>query len=553
MNIRGPLIIQSDYTFLLEVEHDQYADCRDFLVLFTELVKSPEFIHTYKVTPLSLWNAAALHITLEHIMGGLERFSKYTIPGNVLLVIKEWYEQYGKLVLEKVDENLLRLSIEDAMIFERIAQDDSLKSFWKGREKNALFLEIHDRGNIKHALIKVGYPIHDLCGYLKGEHFDIALRDIDLQGKVFSLRAYQKEAIESFYQSGTTGGGNGIIVLPCGSGKTIIGLGTIAAISNCTLIITTNNVSVHQWRNELIQKTMVNPEDVGEFTGAIKEIKPITITTYQMLTYRKSASSPMENLTIFTKRNWGLIIYDEVHTLPAPVFRATTEIQAKRRLGLTATLVREDGKEDDVFALIGPKRYDVPWKILENLGFIAEANCFEIRVKFDTKREREYVFADKRSRYRIAAENSKKISLVQELLEKHKHDKVLIIGQYITQLDLVASLLHLPVIMGKTKNEDREKIYNQFRSGEISVLLVSKVANFAVDLPDANVLIQISGSYGSRQEEAQRLGRILRPKKNASYFYSLVTHNSDEQDFSSNRQLFLVEQGYKYNIHYYGG
>lgn len=553
MNVRGPLIIQSDHTFLLEVEHDQYADCRDFLVLFTELVKSPEFIHTYKVTPLSLWNAAALHITLESIMGRLERFSKYTIPGNVLLVIKEWYEQYGKLVLEKVDEKLLRLSIEDTLIFERIAQDDSLKSFWKGREKHALFLETHDRGNIKQALIKVGYPIHDLCGYLKGDHFDIKLRDIDLQGKAFSLREYQKEAIESFYQSGNAGGGNGIIVLPCGSGKTIIGLGTIAAISNFTLIVTTNNVSVHQWRNELIQKTGVNPLDIGEFTGAIKEIKPITITTYQMLTYRKSSSSPMENLTIFTKRNWGLIIYDEVHTLPAPVFRATTEIQAKRRLGLTATLVREDGKEDDVFALIGPKRYDVPWKVLENLGFIAEANCFEIRVKFDAKREKEYVFADKRSRYRIAAENAKKISLVQELLEKHKHDKVLVIGQYITQLDLVASLLNLPVIMGKTKNEDREAIYNQFRSGEISVLLVSKVANFAVDLPDANVLIQISGSYGSRQEEAQRLGRILRPKKKSSYFYSLVTHNSDEQDFSSNRQLFLVEQGYKYNIHYYGG
>ena len=495
MNVRGPLIIQSDHTFLLEVEHEQYGDCRDFLVLFTELVKSPEFIHTYKITPLSLWNAAALHITLESIMSGLERFAKYTIPSNVLLVIKEWYEQYGTLILEKVDETLLKLSIEDTLIFERVAQDDSLKSFWMGRENNAFLLATHDRGNIKQALIKVGYPIHDLCGYLKGDHFDIALRDIDLQGNAFSLRSYQKEAIESFYQSGTTDGGNGIIVLPCGSGKTIIGLGVIAAISNCTLIVTTNNVSVHQWRNELIQKTAVNPEDIGEFTGAIKEIKPITITTYQMLTYRKSASSTMDNLSIFTKRNWGLIIYDEVHTLPAPVFRATTEIQAKRRLGLTATLVREDGKEDDVFALIGPKRYDVPWKVLEHLGFIAEANCFEIRVKFDAKREREYVFADKRSRYRIAAENSKKINLVQELLEKHKHDKVLIIGQYITQLDLVASLLDLPVIMGKTKNEDRETIYNQFRSGEISVLLVSKVANFAVDLPDANVLIQISGSY----------------------------------------------------------
>ena len=552
MNKNGPLIIQSDYTFLLEVEHDHYADCRDFLLLFTELVKSPEFIHTYRVTPLSLWNAAALEITMDSIIQGLDSFSRYSIPPNVLASLEEWYQQYGKFVLEKENDEELRLFVHDPAIFNRLLNDASLQYFWLQADETSFLIKKNNRGNIKQALIQIGYPVNDLCGYLTGDAFNIQLRDTDLNSNVFHLRPYQQEAIEAFYQNGKSSGGNGIIVLPCGSGKTIIGLGAGAAISNCTLIITTSNVSVNQWRNEFIQKTHVSPEDIGEFTGVMKEIKPITITTYQMLTWRKSSKDNMENLELFNSRNWGLIIYDEVHTLPAPVFRATTAIQAKRRLGLTATLIREDGKEDEVFALIGPKRYDVPWKTLENLGFIAAANCFEIRVKFNPKQEKEYLFSDKRNRYRVAAENPNKINLLFELIEKHKNDQVLIIGQYISQLDMVASHLKAPVIMGKTKNIDREKIYDQFRQGEISVLIVSKVANFAVDLPDANVLIQISGSYGSRQEEAQRLGRILRPKKKSSYFYSLVTQNTDEQDFSSNRQLFLVEQGYKYNINYYG-
>lgn len=554
MNKNGPLIIQSDYTFLLEVEHVQYADCRDFLLLFTELVKSPEYIHTYRVTPLSLWNAAALEVSLSRIVDGLESFSKYSIPSIVLASLEDWYQQYGKLVLEKENEEELRLTINDDTIFSRLLNNVSLQYFCQHTEaqSKSFLIKKNNRGNIKQALIQLGYPVNDLCGYLTGDAFSIQLRDTDLSGNTFHLRSYQKEAIEAFYQNGKPSGGNGIIVLPCGSGKTIIGLGACAAISNCTLIITTNNVSVHQWKNELIQKTHVSPDDIGEFTGVTKEIKPITITTYQMLTWRKSSNSNMDNLELFNSRNWGLIIYDEVHTLPAPVFRATTEIQAKRRLGLTATLIREDGKEDEVFALIGPKRYDIPWKTLESLGFIAQANCFEIRVKFHSKLEKEYIFSDKRNRYRVAAENPNKINLLFELLEKHKKDQILIIGQYISQLDMVAAHLNAPVIMGKTKNADREKIYDQFRNGEIPVLIVSKVANFAVDLPDANVLIQISGSYGSRQEEAQRLGRILRPKKKSSYFYSLVTHNTDEQEFSSNRQLFLVEQGYKYHIHYYG-
>ncbi len=357
--------------------------------------------------------------------------------------------------------------------------------------------------------------------------------------------------MDAFYQSGRSSGGSGIVVLACGSGKTVIGLGIMSRIANYTLIITTNNVSVHQWKNELIAKTTVAPEEIGEFTGLTKTIRPITITTYQMLTFRRSKEEPFANLDIFTEHNWGLIIYDEVHLLPAPVFRATTAIQAKRRLGLTATLVREDGKEGDVFALIGPKRYDVPWKTLESRGFIAEAICTEYRIPLPPEEELEYAHAPKRQRFRIAAENSRKLLLTRELIFNHADDKILIIGQYISQVKNIAQMLNFPLITGGTKHEDREKLYGDFRKGLIKILVVSKVANFAVDLPDANVMIQISGAFGSRQEEAQRLGRILRPKQRSSHFYTIVSKGTDEQSFAANRQLFLVEQGYKYRIRYY--
>ncbi len=386
---------------------------------------------------------------------------------------------------------------------------------------------------------------------MEGERFDITLRDVDLEGDSFALRDYQKEAIDLFYCGGDTTGGSGVIVLPCGSGKTIIGLGTIAQISSYTLIIATNTVSVQQWHDELLSKTHINEADIGEYTGRIKEIKPITITTYQMLTHRKTKDSPLHNLKIFTEHNWGLIIYDEVHILPAPVFRATTAIQARRRLGLTATLVREDGKEDDVFALIGPKRYDVPWKTLESRGYIAEAICTEYRVPLSPEEELTYAHAAKRAKFRIAAENERKKELVCELLENHAGESILIIGQFISQIEKLAKSLKLPIITGKTKQDDREKLYDQFRKGDINTLVVSKVANFSVDLPDASVMIQISGTYGSRQEEAQRLGRILRPKEHASHFYTLVSKGTVEQTFGSNRQLFLVEQGYRYQIRYF--
>ncbi|RJS70868.1 helicase [Methanophagales archaeon] len=554
MRSQKPLIIQSDRTLMLEVGHPGYVECRDFLALFAELVKSPEFIHTYRVTPLSLWNAAALGVPFKDILEGLEAFSRYGIPSNVIVDMREWYETYGKLVLQKAEaaDDCLELVVKDTRILERIRNNKSLEEFWVNNDGlPGLFIPQARRGDLKQALIKAGYPVKDLCGYLEGERLDITLRSIDLDGNSFQLRDYQKDAIDMFYCAGQKTGGSGVIVLPCGSGKTIIGLGTMAQISSHTLIVATNNVSVRQWRDELLSKTNVKETDIGEFTGRVKEIRPITITTYQMLTHRRTKDEPLHNLNIFTEHNWGLIIYDEVHVLPAPVFRATTAIQARRRLGLTATLVREDGREDDVFALIGPKRYDVPWKTLESRGYIAEAICTEYRIPLSAEEELKYAHADKRAKFRIAAENERKKELVCELLDNHAGESILIIGQFISQLEKLAKSLRLPIITGKTRHDERERLYDEFREGRINVLVVSKVANFAVDLPDARVMIQISGTFGSRQEEAQRLGRILRPKEHTSHFYTLVSKGTVEQTFGTNRQLFLVEQGYRYQIRYF--
>ena len=548
----GPLIIQSDHTFMLETAHPQYAGCRDFLALFAELVKSPEFIHTYRVTPLSMWNAAALDVSFAEIEAGIRRFSRYEPPANVLADMREWHGLYGRLLLEKATATHLRLRVLDPTVLDRVGHHNELKHFFEKPTDDGWLIENSRRGEVKQALIKAGYPVKDICGYAAGAYLDIALRDVDLDGNAFGLRDYQQDAVATFYQGGRSTGGSGIIVLPCGSGKTIIGIGTAAKVAGHTLIITTNNVSAHQWRDELLSKTSLASASIGEYTGLQKTIKPVTITTYQMLTHRRNQAQPMKNLEIFNLNNWGLIIYDEVHMLPAPVFRATTAIQAKRRLGLTATLVREDGKEEDVFALIGPKRYDVPWKTLENRGFIAEAICTEYRLPLPRKEEIRYARTAKRQQYRIAAENPLKMELASELIEHHADDNILIIGQYISQLEVVSKALGYPLITGKTKHEEREKLYEAFKCGHIRILVVSKVANFAVDLPDANVMIQISGTYGSRQEEAQRLGRILRPNKRLSSFYTLVSKDTVEQRFALNRQLFLVEQGYKYHIRYFG-
>lgn len=550
----GPLIIQSDHSLMLEVVHPQYEPARDFLVQFAELVKSPEFIHTYRVTPLSLWNAAALDIAFSFIEAGLQTFSKYGVPATVLTNMREWYQSYGVLELHPATATMpadqLQLVVGQTAVLEKLWRDKTLQPYWLHRQGNTLFVPAQWRGNLKQALIQAGYPVKDLCGYVSGTPLPLTLRHIASDGKPFHLRDYQTDAIAAFYRSGRALGGSGIICLPCGSGKTIIGLGTMAEVSAQTLIITTNNISVQQWHHELLAKTDANADLIGEYTGLSKEIKPITITTYQMLTHRRSRDDTFEHLTLFTTHNWGLIIYDEVHLLPAPVFRATIEIQSRRRLGLTATLVREDGREEDVFALIGPKRYDVPWRVLESKGYIATAYCVEYRVPMSKSLTMDYALAEKRAQFRIAAENPAKTTLVKALLENHYGEHILIIGQFIDQLEQLAQELQVPIITGKTKHDERQRLYTAFKEGEVKQLIVSKVANFAVDLPDANVMVQVSGTYGSRQEEAQRLGRILRPKEQASYFYTLVSQGSREQEFGINRQLFLVEQGYQYEIRY---
>ncbi|MGA1869462.1 MAG: DNA repair helicase XPB [bacterium] len=550
IQISNPLIIQSDRSILLEVHNPLFEEARDALSRFADLVKSPEHIHTYKITPLSLWNAASAGMKKNEIFRYLDSYSKYPIPQNIMVDIEEILARYGKLVLFPADKkSLLRLEVSDPYLQQELSYSTKLQDFWVEKLKAGGFLiSIKDRGNLKQALIKIGYPVDDRVGYIEGDALEIKLRSATCDGTSFSLRDYQQEAIATYYRQGSVKGGHGVIVLPCGSGKTVIGMGVMEKISAYTLIISTNTVAVHQWIDELLDKTSLTAGLIGEYTGNAKQIRPVTITTYQILTYRKSKEGEFLHMGLFQKNNWGLIIYDEVHTLPAPVFRATAEIQAKRRLGLTATLVREDGLEGDVFSLVGPKKYDVPWKELEERGFIAEAYCHEIRLELPHEDKLAYALADERQKFRIASENKKKIRVSEELITNHLHDQTLIIGQYISQLEELQKHLNIPMITGKTKNKEREILYQDFRQGKLKQLIVSKVANFAVDLPDANVAIQVSGTFGSRQEEAQRLGRILRPKHHPSYFYTLVSRDTKEQDFALKRQMFLAEQGYKYKI-----
>ncbi|MCX7919749.1 MAG: DEAD/DEAH box helicase [bacterium] len=545
-----PIIIQSDRTILLEVDNPQYELARDELIRFAELVKSPEHIHTYRLTPLSLWNAAAAGYTANQILERLAQYSRYEIPANVARDIIEFSERYGKLKLMNVNGQLAICSA-DPYLIQEIWHQKSVQPFvTKLLDKNTILTKPQFRGHIKQALIKLGFPVEDLAGYITGDPLKISLKKTTQTGKPFTLRHYQQEAVDIFYANGSVAGGSGVIVLPCGAGKTIVGLGIIAKLQCATLILATNVVAVRQWLTEILDKTDISPDLIGEYSGEIKEIKPITVATYQILIYRPNTASDFPHFSLFNKKNWGLIIYDEVHLLPAPVFRITAEIQARRRLGLTATLVREDGKEDDVFSLIGPKRYDVPWKELEKQGWIATAECHEIRLNLPEHLRLEYAIADSRTKFRIASENPMKEPLVKKLVARHNNDQILIIGQYIQQLEHFAKELNAPIITGQTPNDEREKLYAEFRAGTIKLLVVSKVANFAIDLPDANVAIQISGTFGSRQEEAQRLGRILRPKLDGTiaHFYSIITRDTKEQDYAANRQLFLTEQGYKYTI-----
>ncbi len=560
----NPLIVQSDRSLLLEVDNPLYESARDDLARFAELEKSPEHIHTYRITPLSLWNAASAGVGADDVLDILEKYSKFDMPGNVLVDIKDYISRFGRVKLIKSGAGDLLLTSEDPMLVAEIARNKRVQPCVLSQpNRNTLQIDPRMRGHVKQALVLFGYPAEDLAGYNDGAPLLLTLRDETAgEGVPFTLRPYQVNAIGSFWAGGTVHGGSGVVVLPCGAGKTLVGMGAMSQAQTQTLILAPSTIAVRQWISEILDKTSLTPDQVGEYTGDKKEVKPVTVTTYQILTYRPSISAVNDNtgeigefphFDLFTKENWGLIVYDEVHLLPAPVFRITAEIQAKRRLGLTATLVREDGRETDVFSLIGPKKYDVPWKELEKQGWIATAECAEVRMPLTPEERMEYMLVDdNRIKYRIAAENPIKMDVLEALLDRHRHasDSVLVIGQYIEQLKQIAKKFDAPLVTGKTPNGERDRLYADFRMGKLKVLVVSKVANFAIDLPDANVAIQVSGTFGSRQEEAQRLGRILRPKKDGSiaHFYTLVTHDTKDQDFSTNRQLFLTEQGYRYNI-----
>jgi DNA excision repair protein ERCC-3 len=543
-----PLVVQSDGTILLEVAGPAYECGRDFLAGFAQLEKSPEYIHTYRLTPLSLWNAAAVGLDFDHVAGGLAAFSRYPVPPLVLDFVREQFGRYGRTRLLPADDGRLFLASDAPHVLAEVGADERLAGLLGPRRAGGFSIDPVHRGALKQAMVRVGYPVDDLCGYVDGAALDLDLRSADPSGAPFELRPYQVAAVDAFHAGGGPRGGAGVVVLPCGAGKTVVGIGAMARLRSRTLVLTTSTVAVHQWMQELLDKTGLDPDVIGEYTGACKDLRPVTVATYQVLTHRTSRDGDFPHLALVRDSGWGLIIYDEVHMLPAPVFRATAEIQARRRLGLTATLVREDGREDDVFALIGPKRFDMAWKVLEGQGFIAEALCSEIRVDLAEERRVAYALANRRDKFRLAAESPAKVRLVEELLAAHPDEPTLVIGQYLDQLAVIARDLGLPLITGQTPTAERERLYGSFRQGELRALVVSKVANFAIDLPDASLAIQVSGTFGSRQEEAQRLGRILRPKARTSRFYTLVSRDTVEQEFARRRQLFLVEQGYRYRI-----
>jgi len=546
----NPLIVQSDNTLLLEVNNPLFEEARDAISHFAELEKSPEHIHTYRISALSLWNAASTGMGQKDILDALKRYSRYDIPEIVSVTIREQMGRYGILKLFREQDRLV-LRSSDPLILSEIYSDKKVQHFIESRiDPVSLLVRGHFRGHIKQSLIRMGFPVEDLAGYDEGDPCPIELKERTPRDIPFIVRDYQESAIGAFYRGGALEGGSGVIVLPCGAGKTIVGIGVMNLLKTQTLILVTNTVALRQWREELLDKTTADPEMIGEYSGERKDIRPITIATYNILTYRRRKSDEFVHFNLFMSKNWGLIIYDEVHLLPAPVFRMTSEIQSKRRLGLTATLIREDGLETDVFSLIGPKKFDMPWKLLEKSSWIAEALCTEIRIPLPESLRAPYSVAGDREKFRIASENEDKIDIVIRLVTHHRGANILIIGQYLAQLREIARKFNFPIITGSTPVSERESMYARFKRGEISTLVVSKVANFSVDLPDANVAIQVSGTFGSRQEEAQRLGRILRPKagENRAYFYNVISSHSVEEKFAHNRQLFLTEQGYSYVI-----
>ena len=536
----GPLIVQSDKTLLLEVDHPLAADARGAIAPFAELERSPEHIHTYRVTPLGLWNARAAGHDAEHVVDALVRYSRYAVPHALLVDVADTMDRYGRLQLVKHPTHGLMLLSLDRAVLEEVLRNKKIAPMLGQRiDDDTVLVHPSERGRLKQALLRVGWPAEDFAGYVNGEAHDIELRQDGWQ-----LRDYQREAVASFWA-----GGSGVVVLPCGAGKTLVGAAAMAEASATTLILVTNTVAGRQWKRELIARTSLTDAEIGEYSGERKEIRPVTVATYQIMTTRRNGD--YRHLELFDSRDWGLIIYDEVHLLPAPIFRLTADLQSRRRLGLTATLIREDGREGDVFSLIGPKRYDAPWKDIENQGWIAPADCTEVRVTLTDAERMGYATAEPEDRYRIAATARTKLPVIRRIVDRHSDDQVLVIGAYLDQLDEVAAELDgAPIIQGSTTNRERERLYDEFRRGEQRVLVVSKVANFSIDLPEAAVAVQISGTFGSRQEEAQRLGRVLRPKHDGrqAHFYTVVARDTLDADYASHRQRFLAEQGYGYTI-----
>jgi DNA excision repair protein ERCC-3 len=535
----GPLIVQSDKTLLLDIDHPLSTECRRAIAPFAELERSPEHIHTYRLTPLGLWNARAAGHDAEQVIDTLIKYSRYAVPHSILIDVAETMSRYGRLRLEADPIHGLILVTTDSAVLEEVIRAKKIQPLLGARiDKETIAVLPSQRGQIKQSLLRLGWPAEDFAGYVDGQAHEIELKQDD-----WKIRPYQELAAEGFWH-----GGSGVVVLPCGAGKTIVGAAAMAHAKATTLILVTNTVAARQWREELLKRTSLNEDEIGEYSGAKKEIRPVTIATYQVMTKKKNGV--YAHLDLFDSYDWGLIIYDEVHLLPAPIFRFTADIQSRRRLGLTATLVREDGMEGEVFSLIGPKRFDVPWKEIESQGYIAPAECIEVRVNLTETERLTYATAEVENRYRYCATTRTKRDVVEALVKKHQGEQILVIGQYIDQLDELSEVLGVPVIKGETPVKEREILFNKFRSGEITTLVVSKVANFSIDLPDATIAIQVSGAFGSRQEEAQRLGRILRPKSDgrSATFYSVVSRDTIDQDFAQNRQRFLAEQGYSYKI-----
>lgn len=537
----GPLIVQSDKTVLLEVDHPRAQEARIALAPFAELERAPEHVHTYRITPLALWNSRAAGHDAEQVVHALETYSRFPVPQALLIDVAETMSRYGRVRLHKHPAHGLILESEEPAILAELLRHKKIKPMLGARiDDESIIVHPSERGRLKQELLKVGWPAEDLAGYVDGEAHPVAL---STEHKQWELRDYQRMAADSFWE-----GGSGVVVLPCGAGKTMVGAAAMAKAQATTLILVTNTVAGRQWRDELLRRTTLTPEEIGEYSGEKKEIRPITIATYQVVT--RKTKGEYRALELFDSRDWGLIIYDEVHLLPAPVFRLTSDLQSRRRLGLTATLVREDGREGDVFSLIGPKRYDAPWKDLETQGFIATAECTEVRTTMTESERMVYATAENQDRYRLAACAASKLRAVDKLVAQHTGQPTLIIGAYVDQLVEIGERLHTPVVDGSTSNKKREELFSAFRNGEITTLVVSKVANFSIDLPEAAVAIQVSGTFGSRQEEAQRLGRLLRPKADGAHahFYTVVSRDSLDSDYAAHRQRFLAEQGYAYRI-----